>query len=336
MSENFMFDCFCNLSQNFDNDSKENCIEETVKEESELTDKEFSALYFLDKKSDVSIENIKYVKDKNTDNKKTNEETQTLVIEGGQKLNILDQTKENYSQIKIELKQNGKNIKAAKLNGKIRKALKIFDIEKTKKKNIKKGRMTKDLKKNFLGIHNKFSQDNIIRKIKASFIEKSMNYINKQFSIHLKRRGIKKYYRLIQRISPSESRKIRKSENLDFLETPLKTIFSSSLSKKCSLYEPDYNKKQIEKLYLENEAKDVIKTLDMPVGDMYDKYCKNIKMDGFGTLEDDLIEERLKMEEKKENNIDEYLKKYKYTAENYRHIFDEKKSRISKKKVSLF
>ena len=326
MCENICFDNFCNFSQNFDNDSKENFVEETIKEDSEITVEEYSALYLINGKSDV-LKEIGKIKDnyENTENKKTKEKTQTL--ECDQKLNIINQTNKNNSKMKIELKQIGKNKKAA---------LKIFDIVKAKKKNIKKGRMTKDLKKNYLGIHNKFSQDNIIRKIKASFIEKSMNYINKQFSIHLKRRGIKKYYRLIQRISPSESRKIRKSENLDFLETPLKTIFSSSLSKKCSLYDPDYNKKQIEKLYLENEAKDVIKTLDMPVGDMYDKYCKNIKMDGFGTLEDDLIEERLKMEEKKENNIDEYLKKYKYTAENYRHIFDEKKSRISKKKVSLF
>ena len=322
MCENICFDNFCNFSQNFDNDSKENFVEETIKEDSEITVEEYSALYLINGKSDV-LKEIGKIKDnyENTENKKTKEKTQTL--ECDQKLNIINQTNKNNSKMKIELKQIGKNKKAA---------LKIFDIVKAKKKNIKKGRMTKDLKKNYLGIHNKFSQDNIIRKIKASFIEKSMNYINKQFSIHLKRRGIKKYYRLIQRISPSESRKIRKSENLDFLETPLKTIFSSSLSKKCSLYEPDYNKKQIEKLYLENEAKDVIKTLDMPVGDMYDKYCKNIKMDGFGTLEDDLIEERLKMEEKKENNIDGYLEKYKYTAENYRQIFDEKKARISKKK----
>ena len=329
MFENIYIDTLCNISQNFDNDLKEDCFEETIKEDSELTHEEYSALYIIKGKSDVSKEigKIKYPYAENLDNQKTKEKTKTSVIKSEQKLNVIEQTKQNNSQMKIELRQNGK----------IRKeALKIFDIVKEKKKNIKKGRMTKDLKKNYLGIHNKFSQDNIIRKIKASFIEKSMNYVNKQFSIHLKRRGIKKYYRLIQRISPSESRKIRKSENLDFLETPLKTIFSSTLSKKCSLYDPDYNKKQIEKLYLENEAKDVIKTLDMPVGEMYDKYCKNIKMDGFGTLEDDLIEERLKMEEKKENNIDEYLEKYKFTAENYKHIFDEKKARISKKKLSLY
>ena len=203
---------------------------------------------------------------------------------------------------------------------------------KEKKKNIKKGRMTNKLKENYLGIHDKFSEDNLIRKIKASFLEKSMNYVNKQYGDYLKKRGIKKLYRLIQRISPEESRKIKKEENLTFLKTPLKIIFSNKLSKKCSLYDPDYNKKQIEKLYMQNEAKIVINTLDKPVGEMFDKYCKNIKMDGFGTLEDDLIEERIKMEEKQEKEIDKYIKKYRWTAINFYQIFDDKKSRGPKKK----
>ena len=55
-------------------------------------------------------------------------------------------------------------------------------------------------------------------------------------------------------------------------------------------------------------------------------------MDGFGTLEDDLKEERIKMEEKQENNIEEYIEKYQLTAINYKQIFNGKKSRSSKKK----
>lgn len=326
MSDYLNINQYCDLSQDYENNSNDCFFEETkdedveIKDEDvEINDDEFKALYFS-QENKLLYEKIKIPKEQTkTDDKKTIDKTKISKID----LSVIEKKDKINFKKKEEIHENRKIKKVVQ---------KIFNIMKEKKKNTKKGRMTKKLKKNYLGVHNKFSEDNIIRKIKASFLEKSMNYINKLFGNYLKKRGIKKLYRLIQRISPEESRKIRKAENLNFLETPLKKIFSAKLSKKCSLYEPDYNKNQIEELYLQNDAKEVINTLDKPVGELYDKYCKNIKMDGFGTLEDDLKEERIKMEEKQENNIEEYIEKYQLTAINYKQIFNGKKARSSKKK----
>ena len=54
MFENICIDTFCNISQNFDNDLKEDYFEETIKEDSELTNEEYTALYIIKGKSDVS------------------------------------------------------------------------------------------------------------------------------------------------------------------------------------------------------------------------------------------------------------------------------------------
>ena len=62
------------------------------------------------------------------------------------------------------------------------KCVKIFKINKC---NRKVGRLKKNTKIRF-GMHNKFSEDNIIRKIKANFIKKFMNYINWEYRSYLK------------------------------------------------------------------------------------------------------------------------------------------------------
>lgn len=327
MVDNFKINHYLDFSQNFENDSNDLYVfifEETKTEDSEINKEEFGDLYFMRSKGKIPNEKIEFknVQTK-TEDKKTLDKTKISKLSVEQNLSVIENNNETISKNKEEIHKNRKIRKLAQ---------KIFNIMKEKKKNTKKGRMPKILKENYLGVHNKFSEDNIIRKIKASFLENSMDYVNKQYGIYLKKRGIKKLFRLIQRISPKESRKIKKEENLNFLEAPLKKIFSSKLSKKCSLYDPDYNKKQIEELYLQNDAKDVINTLDISVGEMYDKYCKNIKMDGFKTLEDDLREERIKMEKKQENDIEEYIEKFRWTAINYKQIFDGKKPRNSKKK----
>ena len=90
---------------------------------------------------------------------------------------------------------------------KLEKKDKIFNIIKPIKK---KGRIANKFKKKFTGKHNKFTEDNIIRKIKASFIEKSRNYINHEYNLCMNKHKFKKIKKFLQRISPSEHRKISK------------------------------------------------------------------------------------------------------------------------------
>ena len=210
---------------------------------------------------------------------------------------------------------------------------KIFNISKVNKR---MGRMLKILKRKVKAAHNKYSEDNIIRKFKARFQDILLNYMNYEYSKFLETKGKFKKIKILQRIIPAESRKIGKADNLRWFSTKLKDLFSSDLSQKCSLYDSNYNKCTIENLYKNNEALNVINILEKEVTVMYDLYRNNVKIDGFTTLEDDLKLLREKMEkeneeEEEEEDIELYLSNYRNIAMKLDEIFDKKKGRNKKK-----
>ena len=216
---------------------------------------------------------------------------------------------------------------------------KIFNISKVNKK---VGRMLKKLKKKFKAAHNKYSEDNIIRKFKARFQDILLKYINYRHSKFMETKGKSKKIKLLQRINPEESRKIGRADNLRWFSTKLKELFSSDLSQKCSLYNSDYNRRTIENIYKNNEDLDVINILEKEVIVMYNLYRNNVKIDGFTTLEDDLKMLREKMEkenkeEEEEEDVELYLSNYRDIAMRLDKIFEDKKGRNKKKskKISL-
>ena len=98
-------------------------------------------------------------------------------------------------------------------------------------------------------------------------------------------------------------------------------------------YDSDYNKKQIEILYQKGEATKVIDILEKKVKDIYTIYSKDIPVEGFETLKDDLDVIKKKMEQNGEENIDIYLESYKKIAQNLENIFVSKKPRNNKGKI---
>ena len=210
------------------------------------------------------------------------------------------------------------------------KCVKIFKINKC---NRKVGRLKKNTKIRF-GMHNKFSEDNIIRKIKANFIKKFMNYINWEYRSYLKSINHKRFSKLLQRIAPFESRKIKKEDNLKWFSSKLKDIYSSDISMKCCLHNSDYNKRKIESLYKDNKAKKLIGILEKNVRDMYEYYKYDKKIEGLETLEDDLNNIRKKMIKEGEENIELYLSSYKNIALNLENIFIRKKGRKKKSLIN--
>ena len=79
----------------------------------------------------------------------------------------------------------------------------------------------------------------------------------------------------MQRITPKLSRKIKKEENLQWLNSRLCNVYSENVSQKCSLYCLDHNKKAIEILFKDNETKNVIEILNKPVKFMLEAFIKN-------------------------------------------------------------
>ena len=217
------------------------------------------------------------------------------------------------------IRQNNKNLNDK--NNKI-----IFRIEKDNKN---KGRIKKN--SNLKGRHNKFSEDNIIRKIKCRFLEKCRMYINNEYRKYkLKHRHHKKKDDWIQRINPKVSRIIKRDDNLKWLKSKLYEIYSEKVSVKCSLHKPDHNKMEIQKLLKKNKAKDVISILNKSVKEMFYIFCNNIKIEGFETLDDDLKSLKEKLIKDKEYNIDIYLEKYKNVVKSFETIFINKNSRNNK------
>lgn len=203
----------------------------------------------------------------------------------------------------------------------------VFKI--IKDNNKTKGRIKKNSK--YIGIHNKFSQDNIIRKIKGRFHEKCRIYINSEYKKYLRNNEHTiKVNNLLQRINPKVSRKIQRDENLKWLDSKLYEVFSENVSEKCSLYEFDYNKKEIEKLYKENKATNVINILNKSVKYMFDAFIQNLNIPGFDTLNDDINELEEKMKKENEDDIKKYLREYRITAQNLESIFIHKNSRNNK------
>ena len=203
-------------------------------------------------------------------------------------------------------------------------------IFKVKRDNKNIGRIKKN--SNLIGKHDKFSEDNIIRKFKGRFHEKCRLYINNVYKRYLlnHKHDIKKVNDLLQRISPKISRKIKKEDNLKWLKMNLKQVFSENVSEKCSLYPADYNKNNISKLYEENEAKEVIDILNKPVKEMLGYFINNNEIPGFDTLDKDTIELENKMKNNNEERINKYINKYRRTSKNFESIFINKSSRNNK------
>lgn len=225
---------------------------------------------------------------------------------------------------KNEIIEDNKDIKRVKLA--------IFKIDKVPKKNMKKGRIPYRHNNYIEGIHTRKAEDNIIRKIKRSFIDKVREFINKKYEIFSDNTKTK----LIKRISSKEILKFKNKENLAFFDKTLKELFSSDISTKykTNLYPLNDNKIQIDKLYKEQKATEVINILNMTVREIYQIYSYNIKRKGFEELRNlkydlDIRKKELKL--RNATNINEYLELYEKIAINLEKILKDKKSRKSSK-----
>ena len=209
-----------------------------------------------------------------------------------------------------------------------RKDKKIFEIVKA---NNKVGRIKKN---SFIkGMHTKLSEDNIIRKIKRRFQENIRLYINNEYKKYLLNKTFqkKKINNWLKKIDPKISRKIKKEENLKWFEMKILDIFSENVSSKYSIYSPYLNKNKIKRLISLNEAKNVIDILNTCIETLYNKYINDEKKEGFKTLKDDIKELKIHMEATNQTNIQDYLIKYEYIAQNLKSIFLNKVSRNKKR-----
>ena len=205
---------------------------------------------------------------------------------------------------------------------------KIFNIYKMNKKI---GRIKKN--SGFIGKHNKLSEDNVIRKIKRRFLENVRLYINKEYKNYYLRKKINiNNNNWLKKITPKFSIQIKKKDNIKWFNSKIFEIFSENLSLRYSSHCLDSNKKNIQKMLSTNESNSVKDLLNTKVENLFSKYITDTKIEGFRTLKDDIKELQKEMKNSKQENINEYLKKYEDTAKNMKDIFDKKSERNLKKK----
>ena len=183
-----------------------------------------------------------------------------------------------------------------------------------------------------LGLHNKFSDDNIIRKVKNAILQNTRIFINSKIKTiyEYKNNKFSKRKELLK-MKKSQPISSRVDYNKNFLEKNLGEIFSDNISSKYIQYPSSHNKKLIESL---------INDEDEQKRKIFNEIFNLTFLDCLNHFRGSKIIEELKGL----NNLEEYLKRakiikdkeyctiFKYFVNNFEKIIMDKKARIKNKK----
>ena len=193
------------------------------------------------------------------------------------------------------------------------------------KKVLKPGRIKKNSSKK--GKHDKFQKDNIIRRFKVFLMRNIFNYINNSFIINTNKDENNRV-NVLQRISSFNSKSISKQDNIKWLNSKIKDVFSENL-KKFICFDLDYNKKLINKIIQEGKEKKTIYILNKTIKEIWIAYInddKNNNFIGFETIKHDIIKLR------KLGETEAYINLYIKVANDFENIFNEINPRKTRRK----
>ena len=249
--------------------------------------------------------------------------------------NDFEKMKENTGF--IEFDNNSKKNEIITINNKSTvistKKEKIFSINKIKKINKKLGRKKLTDNKETKVLHDKYSFDNTVRKIKAKLFNAILAILNKSLeqeennnNTQQRKRKIKVRNGCFLKIEQKTIINTNIKDNLELLNTTLKKIFSRDVGKKVAKYSihgENYNKNLIKKIEENNKKyKNTNDILNMTFFQCLEHFRKSEYYEELSGLEleyDNIINEMKKTEE--ENYVDSfkaYLKTYEKIYENKR------------------
>lgn len=182
-----------------------------------------------------------------------------------------------------------------------------------------------------LGEHNKFSDDNVIRKCKNVIIDSVLKFINDKIKILYSNESEiflkeKKLFKLKQ----NQSIKSRINYNKLFLKKTLREIFSENISTKYSRYSPSHNKDLIE--FLINEKDEIKQIFNLTFMDCLKHFRGSILFDELQGMNQ--LNKYIK-EIKNDKNDEEYCSVLSYFINNFENIVMEKKSRKRRSKNNI-
>ena len=150
-----------------------------------------------------------------------------------------------------------------------------FKTFKEKKKEVKNSRLGRKRKDNSNSTgkeqkksHGKFSEDNIIQKIKVRFLNAAIKYSNELYEKFQN----KKCDKLIKMMSRGKyGNYLNDKSKKNFLSVKLSEIFSGKISLRCAkVKNKDYNKDNISKLLEKGEPIELVNFLNLTVEDAYE------------------------------------------------------------------
>ena len=198
---------------------------------------------------------------------------------------------------------------------------KIFNIKKVKKRMGRRGKYCTI--RNY-DTHTKNKYDNIIIKIKRALYNHSLKYINKKL-----KKSPNPFLRPLRLLKVNNSVILvhKKEENLDLIESNLESIFSNTISCKYLNEDLNHNIETIKKIKKVNdkEINAILKIDFEELLKIYTHKVENKLFEYFVKIDDDI-------ESFKQQGFDDnYIKEYKYVAENFKKIIEDIHSRTKRK-----
>jgi hypothetical protein len=166
--------------------------------------------------------------------------------------------------------------------------------------------------------HTKYSDDNILRKIKVKFFHKLIKYINKK--IESKYNGIAK---ILKPLKGEISQNNTINFNRQLMDSKLKTIFSNNdINGKFKLCEKDYNKNVIDEIY-KNNIQEIINIFELTFLEAFNIF-RGTNGNEFTDFEKlNTVLEELKLKE----NDNEYVSKFQKVVMDFENYYLQKKPR---------
>ena len=208
-----------------------------------------------------------------------------------------EKTKDRTDKTDLEINKNSNETKK----------LKFFKIDNKKKV----GRKPKSSIVN--SYHTKFSSDNIRRKIKVKFFNKTINYINRIILVKYKNK-----INTLKKIGKDVSQNNGINYNKILIKLKLKDIFMNNpINDKFKLLQKDYNQKVINKIY-EEKIQELIDILEMTFLEVFSIFRNINETEKLKGLEK--IDTVLKELELNEQNT-EYIKKFNDVVQNFENYY---------------
>ena len=266
------------------------------------------------------IEDIK----KHLDNNKISKD----VIEKINKDDITKEDKQNVGYLYPKEKRKRSKTKTTKTKTT---ETKTTETETTKTDEKKLGRKRKGTNKK--GSHTKNDVDNVIKKIKRVFFDKSPEYVAKVVN---SAKSDEKQEFILGKLSYEYIDNLKKENELALFQMKLKDLLSLNISSKCSLSkDKEFNKKNINRiLEEEKDNKVIIDLLNMNFDKWIDVFTLKTSIENvpeFDGLEEALNTIYKKNDKDSEKKDEKYFSRFIFYLFNYQNYFRNKKGRSSKK-----